>query len=580
MAGEEGCFRIYRCVSGYSSKTKVTVVCSAECRWTRPNGSCVKICGELPRLYGAETLPGDNIAGTIRRYQCAPGFSMANDQVIETTCLHTGKWTLPSNRYACTVTCGEPPYLENAVVVSRAPGEITQKCQDGFIPTTPILLECLPSFIWTTPKETCVKAGCTTAPHYVIHASRTTGNSTYQAYKCASAYRETGPIYSNCVDGKWTKPTDKCTEAGCTTAPHYVIHASRTTGNSTYQAYKCASAYRETGPIYSNCVDGKWTKPTEKCTGQCGPPPEVEHAILGRTSSSRQYYDCKPGYKASGKMYAMCAGKRWIKPAAACCMFGEAEEMNLVSDKRIHDASGLAASRKHPGYLYTHNDYHSAAAVYVLEASSSDLVATLTVKNAENYDWEDIAVGPCGEDTCIYIGDIGGHQSGNDDVYVVNKIYRVKEPDHLKDAALHADVLEFDGNYEDAYTLLVDPGGALYVVSSDDDSVLHHLPDNWGSSVLKEAETLHSIEGPQEPWHNVWAGDISPDGSKLVLMIKDWVYYWEVGKGGIREATKKPASACLTSIQQPQGATFKLDMSGIYVITEGRDEPMYFVKAN
>lgn len=41
-----------------------------------------------------------------------------------------------------------------------------------------------------------------------------------------------------------------------------------------------------------------------------------------------------------------------------------------------------------------------------------------------NYDWEDIVVGLCGENSCIYIVDFG-YRGG----FLVNIIYRVQELD-------------------------------------------------------------------------------------------------------------------------------------------------------
>jgi len=82
----------------------------------------------------------------------------------------------------------------------------------------------------------------------------------------------------------------------------------------------------------------------------------------------------------------------------------------MVSEK-ITEASGLAASRKHPGYLYTHNDgnyRYATSAVYVISATTAALVATLTTTGVAPHDLEDIAVGPCRPGnvahTCIYIG--------------------------------------------------------------------------------------------------------------------------------------------------------------------------------
>ena len=78
-----------------------------------------------------------------------------------------------------------------------------------------------------------------------------------------------------------------------------------------------------------------------------------------------------------------------------------------MTSSQLTEASGLAASRKHSGYLYTHNDHGSGPQIYVISASNGNVAATLTIKGATSHDWEDIAVGPCNNGssiTCIYIG--------------------------------------------------------------------------------------------------------------------------------------------------------------------------------
>lgn len=99
-------------------------------------------------------------------------------------------------------------------------------------------------------------------------------------------------------------------------------------------------------------------------------------------------------------------------------------------DSRLFDASGVAASRKHHGVLYTHNDGdNKQPLVYAINASNAAIISALRLFPAENHDWEDIAVGPCGKSSCIYIGDSQSH-----------KIYRVEEPEFVYSDQILTDV--------------------------------------------------------------------------------------------------------------------------------------------
>lgn len=88
-------------------------------------------------------------------------------------------------------------------------------------------------------------------------------------------------------------------------------------------------------------------------------------------------------------------------------VFSQAINVGDISDHRITEASGLAASRIHPSVLYTHNDKGDSSRIFAVDADSGGFLAELNINHARNYDWEDIAVGGCpGAPTksCIYIG--------------------------------------------------------------------------------------------------------------------------------------------------------------------------------
>ena len=89
--------------------------------------------------------------------------------------------------------------------------------------------------------------------------------------------------------------------------------------------------------------------------------------------------------------------------------FSNGASVGSLSPEIFFYASGLAASQKHEGILYTHNDgddvNRRSPIIYAISATSGGLIARLRVFPATNEDWEDIAVGPCGNTTCIYVLD-------------------------------------------------------------------------------------------------------------------------------------------------------------------------------
>src|SRR5690606_10690255 len=91
----------------------------------------------------------------------------------------------------------------------------------------------------------------------------------------------------------------------------------------------------------------------------------------------------------------------------------------------VAESSGLAASRSHPGVFWTHNDSGDEAFVFAID-SAGRLLGRVRVTGAENHDWEDIALAPCGDDAgdCLYIADTGNNLGSREEV----AIYRVPEP--------------------------------------------------------------------------------------------------------------------------------------------------------
>ena len=73
--------------------------------------------------------------------------------------------------------------------------------------------------------------------------------------------------------------------------------------------------------------------------------------------------------------------------------FDDGRIIGQIDISELNEASGLAASRRHPGYLYSINDHSGLPTLYVINNVTAHVVAVLTVAAASNGDWEDLAVG-------------------------------------------------------------------------------------------------------------------------------------------------------------------------------------------
>ena len=96
-------------------------------------------------------------------------------------------------------------------------------------------------------------------------------------------------------------------------------------------------------------------------------------------------------------------------------------KLGRINNKAIAESSGLAASRKHPGVYWTHNDSGNGPYLFAITREGK-LLAEFPVGNTRNNDWEAIAADDQGH---LYIGDIGNNDGKRDRLIV----YRVDEPD-------------------------------------------------------------------------------------------------------------------------------------------------------
>jgi hypothetical protein len=190
----------------------------------------------------------------------------------------------------------------------------------------------------------------------------------------------------------------------------------------------------------------------------------------------------------------------------------------LVRLPGLPEASGLAASRRLPGTLWTHND-SGGPVVYALDTAGA-ITGQWRLTGARVEDWEAIAVGPCPGGSCIYVGDIGDNKAERKRI----TIYRVAEPASASggqapvNGVFHA---TYPDGAHDAETLLIAPDGSLFVVTKGDAGpvAVYRFPKE-----LKPGAT-HQLERVGAPRNRNGAGRddritdgaVSPDGQWTVL---------------------------------------------------------------
>ncbi len=258
------------------------------------------------------------------------------------------------------------------------------------------------------------------------------------------------------------------------------------------------------------------------------------------------------------------------------CALVRAPSLNqyTLDTLELMEASGLAASQKTPGILYTHNDSGGMATVYVIN-SKAMLAARINLEGAKNHDWEDIAVAPHGREktSCIFVADIGDNSAKRSFVTV----YRFEEPallDTLIQVTKYEQIkIEYEDGARDAEAMFVDPlNGDIYIVSKREENVgvyrvayPYSLQD---TNIATKEMTL--------PLSYVTAADISPDGRKILIKTYTSIYQYKRKKSQsvVKALSGKPKQ--LPYYLEPQGEAVAWDAKGksYFTISESvNDQP-------
>lgn len=271
---------------------------------------------------------------------------------------------------------------------------------------------------------------------------------------------------------------------------------------------------------------------------------------------------------------------------ASCTSFARSDvflpgrQVGIIRSDLVQEASGIVASRRNPGVLWVHNDSGDAARIYAINAKG-DFLGVCNIGGAQCRDWEDIAIGP-GPDPnqhYLYIGDIGDNRDQYQDVLV----YRVSEPTVGAGASFEpttigpTDVirLTYPDGPRDAETLLVDPlTRDLYIISKRE----------WRSKVYLAAfpqsttEQIKMEQVAEMPWGFAVAGDVSPDGRRVIIrgMFNASLWGRSVGEPLWRAFSGKQIQLPLIDEPQGEGICFDSRGAGYFTIGEMHYPPLHY----
>ena len=243
----------------------------------------------------------------------------------------------------------------------------------------------------------------------------------------------------------------------------------------------------------------------------------------------------------------------------------------------------MVASQHVPGLLWVHND-GSKGGLFALSTNGT-LLASFKL-DTEVTDLEDIAIasGPAGQASYLYLADIGDNEQARPSV----KVYRFLEPklDFIAQAKqtllinqFETITLDYPGRNHNAEALFVDPqSGDLFIVTKEKKRALVYTAKK---EMLRPDRVVQLTLLRELACAQVSAGDVSPDGSEIILRRENTAWHWVRQPGEtVTDALSRPPrrAAVIGPPTEPNGEsiTFSADGSGYYTLSEGQHQPIYF----
>lgn len=272
----------------------------------------------------------------------------------------------------------------------------------------------------------------------------------------------------------------------------------------------------------------------------------------------------------------------------ACAQISEtgpcdAPERLATLPDELRESSGLAASRRHAGLLWSHNDSGHEPVVFGIDTTGA-VRARVRIRDARNVDWEDLALGPCSFETqrseganggadCLYIADTGDNRLRRENA----AIYRVPEPapdDSVSAPAERLPIRFPDGPRDVEAIYLLPPGSpaaGLYLVSKGRGHPieLHHLPApslRPGEATLAELRQTFGDEAAPLP-RQVTGAAASPDGRRVAIRTYTALQFYRPTADGRLEPELPDPGLSLFGAVEPQGEAVELLDDGTVFLT-------------
>jgi hypothetical protein len=266
-----------------------------------------------------------------------------------------------------------------------------------------------------------------------------------------------------------------------------------------------------------------------------------------------------------------------------CISWGSPEVHSMVKDSDLNEISGLVASRRRDDLFWVLEDSPSPTVLTALDSDGHTL-GTLSLEGVDNVDWEDLATGPCGAETCLFVGDFGDNDDQRDDVAIL----RVVEPDQAGEGwALSETPDVFPFSYaegpRDAEALVVGPDGLPVVIDKvpGGRATLHRFTTMHAGAptVLEELGSIVTGEEGAGLPALATAADLRPDGTRLLVRTYAELFEYALDGAGLDGAPVAKIEELPHGLElQGEAVAYSRDQRTIWHVSEGTNPTLFRVR--
>ena len=265
----------------------------------------------------------------------------------------------------------------------------------------------------------------------------------------------------------------------------------------------------------------------------------------------------------------------------------KAQTVGHLGEPRLRETSGLAASRRHAGRYWIHNDSGDGPFVYAIDAQGK-LAGIVQVDGVMSIDWEDIASFEHDGKAYLLIGDIGDNLGMRPQYELI----AIEEPELPADGSvLHVPAaweVRFrypDDTSHDTESLAVDAASmSAYVVPKFSEPLTaYRVPLKTENDDIVSAQRWTSFAAPDgvdphaAPKFRATAFDIAADGRHAALLgyRSAWIYTRQDKESWEAAFARAPQRVSMAPpLRQPEALGFDQDSRSIVVTGEGIGEPV------